>query len=84
DYYYDVFVRFVNDEPRQARAYGLWWRLYNPRPLRVHKNPDGTYTCENFDAENLRAFEGPFTGAELRSRYGIDPANPPERYVGPR
>lgn len=84
DYYYDVFVRFVNDEPRQKRAYGLWWRLYNPRPLRVHKNPDGTYTCENFDAENLRAFEGPFTEAELRSRYGIDPANPPERYVGPR
>ncbi len=84
DYYYDIFVRFVNTEPRQARAYGTWWRLYNPRPLKVRRNPDGSFTCENFDRENLRTYEGPFDEAHLRTHYGIDPANPPRRYLGPR
>ena len=85
DLYYDIFVRMVNTEPRQARAYGLWWRVYNQEPLRVERNPDGTYACvRGFSWENLNRWEGPFTLEELRARYGIDPANPPQEWVGPR
>jgi hypothetical protein len=80
---YDIFVRFVNTERRQAHAYGLWWRVYNPLPLRVEERPDGTYACYNFSRTNLNAWEGPFTLEEFRARY-FDPANPPERYTGPR
>jgi len=34
---YDLFVRFVNTERRQVHAYGLWWPVYNPLPLRVEQ-----------------------------------------------
>ncbi len=83
DFYYDIFVRLVNTEPRLARTYGLWWRVYNKRPLRVEQNPDGTYTCLNFSRENLNAYEGPFTLEELRARY-FDPENPPTAALWPR
>jgi hypothetical protein len=80
---YDIFVRFVNTERRQAHAYGLWWRVYNPLPLRVERRADGTYACHNFSRANLNTWEGPFTLEEFRAKY-FDPANPPERYTGPR
>lgn len=82
NYYYDYFVVMVNKDPRQASGFLKFWHLYNPKPLRVTREPDGSYRCENFEEENVSHYEGPFTLEEFKARF-FDPTNPPEVWQRP-